>query len=265
MKKLFLSDIDGTILKTGYDIHPAVAPALMEFTENGGFFGLSTGRHLSAIKEIAARLPITAPCILCGGAMIYDLQNNSPLFTKTFDKNVFSFISNVLQRYSDVSVTVCTSQSIFNLRLNDVLLDRGVYEDRTAPLVSFDDIKDFDLIKVLLTCRDTDKLKEIGREYVDHNNSVYHAASRRFYELTPLNCNKGIAAQFIHNHFGGEAECVLYTAGDSDSDLSMKPVSSCFFVPETAADHVKSQASVIIPSPFDGGIAVAIKHITGDS
>ena len=259
MKKLFLTDIDGTLIKTGCPVHPEALAAIERFTASGGLFGLCTGRHTVAVRAIAAQLPINAPCILCGGAMLYDFAKDEPIRILPFDDGVFDTVRRIMQELPDVSVTVCTPQAIHNIRTNDMLLRRGVLEDRSAPMARLEDIRK--PLKFLFTHDDPAVLEMLGREYIDPARYVYHAAATHFYEMTPLGVTKGNAAEEVRALYGGSENCLLFTAGDAGSDTAMAPVSDLFFVPQSAPERVRAFADRLIPSPVDGGIAEAICQI----
>ena len=257
-KKLFLTDIDGTLLKTGTPIHPAVIEAAHRFTERGGLFGLCTGRHTDAVKAIAAQLPINAPCILCGGALVYDFIKDEAVRYTPFSHDVVELIETVLREMPEVSVTVSTPQQLFNIRTNNMLLTRGVEGDRKAPLTSLSAVAERDLLKVLFTADDPQTLQELGRRYAEPTRYVYNAAGTHFYALTPMGCTKGVAAEAIRSLYGGKEECLLFTAGDAQSDIAMQSVSDLFFVPTSAPQYVQEHAHRLIPSPADGGLAEAL-------
>ena len=72
-KRIFLSDIDGTLLKGRGSIPEAVAEAARKFAETG-WLCLCTGRSLASAEGIAGLLGVNAPSILLTGAELYDFQ-----------------------------------------------------------------------------------------------------------------------------------------------------------------------------------------------
>ena len=54
---LFVSDIDGTLLKTGQMPRLSVLRAIARFQEEGGEFCLCTGRALPAVRELLNWIP----------------------------------------------------------------------------------------------------------------------------------------------------------------------------------------------------------------
>ena len=257
--KLFLTDVDGTLLKTGGALHVDVIEAARRFVHAGGYFGLSTGRAFSAVSALVPQLPINAPCILCSGALVYDFNPQCAVSISPMERGVLPLLRVVLTRFPTVSITVFTENSIGTLRVNERLLAHGVYEDRTAPMIALPDIDK--PIKILFTCDDVATLELIGREFVDPEQFSYHAASRHFYELTRYGINKGTAAGALCASLGAGGKCHLYTAGDAASDLTMQAVSKAFFAPLTAPAEIRDKAVMVFPPAAEGGLAQALEYV----
>lgn len=251
--KLFISDIDGTLLKTGQDPHPLVLEAVRRFCESGGLFSLCTGRALPAVCSVVPLLPPCAPSILCGGAMIYDFQNDKVLDSRFLDPKILECLERILAEEPSVSVTVSTAREIFRIHDNQRLLTRGVYEDRTAPKAKLDQVGA--LLKVLFTCDDPAVLENISRKYLDPEKFEMHRASTHFYEVTAAGVNKAAGVRRLKQLVGREQ---AFCAGDAPSDLIMASEAELFFAPETAMEPVKCRASHIFPAPAEGGLAWAL-------
>lgn len=256
-KKLFVSDIDGTLLKSNKDPHERALKAIQHFCDAGGLFSLCTGRALPAVRRLLPLLPSCVPYVLCGGALIYDFQNDCPLECYYLDDEIISSLRIIIAEVPSISVTVSTATEIFRIHDNQRLLMSGVYEDRTAPTASLYELDP--LVKVLLTCDDFELLKQTVASYIDLHKFNLHRASTHFYELTDKDVNKGTAILQLKNILGCSR---VFCAGDALSDLPMASVSELFFAPETAMDQVKRQADFIFPNPENGGIAWALDFAT---
>lgn len=250
----FITDIDGTLLRTGQPPHPRVVQAIARFQEDGGLVCLCTGRALPALGLVLRQLPPLGPGILCGGALIYDFRQREILESREMDERIFPALEQILSCLPQVSVTVSTADAIYRIRDNECLLTRGVYEDRTAPSRQLDQVG-FGLLKVLFTCDRPEVLEEMGRTFLDPDKFELHRASRHFYELTAAGVNKGTAVAALQAHLGcGKVFC----AGDAPSDLDMAPWAELFYAPQTAMESVKQAADRIFPPPEQGGLAWAL-------
>lgn len=259
MVKLFLSDIDGTLLRDDSGIHPDVIEAIGHFIKAGGKFGLCTGRALPALLPIIDKMPINAPCIACGGSIVYDPALKKIIYEHPLNESVFNFIDVVLREYPDVSITACLRNEIVNIRVNDRLLRKGIPEDRSAPVVSLDKVRE--PMKLLLSCDKPKTLAEIGRKHVDNSHFTFLASGVHFYELMPRGADKGSAVREAAKAAADSEGCRLFTAGDASSDLAMKAASELFFAPENALISVKDNADFIVPTPENAGIANALHKV----
>ena len=254
--KLFLSDVDGTLLKTRSAVPREVIHAINRFMTSGGKFALSTGRCLKSAKRLVSEVPVNAPCILCGGALIYDFQKEQAIQAHILDDDVFEKIGRVLKEYSDVSVTITTCEEVYNIRKNDRLRTRGVEEDANAAVVPLRDIRK--PVKVLFTNDDPAVLTEIYKRWFDSHLYTFSFASRCFCELTARGADKGSAAAYLAGLYG---DCRVFTAGDALSDVYMAQNSEQFFAPTSAPEEVRKYADRLFLPPQEGGIAEVIDFV----
>ncbi len=261
MKTIFLTDIDGTLIKTGTPIHERVHQAVDNYMARGGYFALVTGRAKSAAEALARELRVNAPCLLLGGALCYDFEGDRPVWSITLDPRVDDLIGLVWRQYPEVSITIYTEGRNYNLRTNDRLLNKGVLEDRTAPLTDRVAVTQ-PLMKVLFTCDQVSVLQEIDRLHVDQELFSYAAASRHFYELTARQVSKGTAADRLCRHLVGEGDYRLIVAGDAHTDLTMRPFADRFYAPVTAQEEIRQAADECFPEPIEGGLAQVIARHT---
>lgn len=259
MKKVFLSDIDGTLIKTNNPVHENVVAAIKDFTAQGGRFSLCTGRAASAVYPIAKSVDVNLPCILLGGALIYDFSTQSTIWKQPLRPEWRKLVTAIYENEPLSGITVCTDTQILSLRKDKRLLEHGVAEDRDAPTCGLNDING-EVFKILITHEDIAAFARIAERYVD--SSIFHfcPASRHFYEITDINVNKGFAAKKLLE-VCGLSDYLLYAAGDGGTDLLLKDAADFFFVPETAQQHVKNNADFIFPPPSDGGLALAIEKV----
>ncbi len=255
MNFTFLSDIDGTLVKTNHPLSRATIDAAQAFVDAKGYLALCTGREIRSAGGIARMLPVNAPCILCGGGMIYDFTTHKILWMQALDAQITEVIDTVFRHSPSVSIAVYTDKGIHTIRTNRFIAEHGVFEDRTAPLCKLSELQG-GILKVLLTCEEIPVLEELRETVIDPDLFEYAFAARRFCEITPKGINKGTSMlklaermQLPGNHF--------FAAGDAATDLTMRKNADWFFAPETAPDIVRASADHIIPGPAESGMAQA--------
>ena len=60
-KKLFLTDLDGTLLNDQNVVSPATRKALEDFTAAGNVFAISTGRAMESVLHVVKELELSYP------------------------------------------------------------------------------------------------------------------------------------------------------------------------------------------------------------
>jgi len=253
---LFVSDIDGTLLKTGQPPRLSVLREIARFREAGGEFCLCTGRALPAVRELLTWIPGCRFGILCGGAMIYDFAAERPLAAHCLDKAVVPALEELMAREPSISVTVSTPDAIYRIRDNQRLLTRGVLEDRTAPVADLKTVES--IVKVLFTCDEPERIERAVPELFPAERFTLNRASTHFYELTAAGVNKASGIRELNARLGNRR---VFAAGDAPSDTAMISEAELFFAPETAMPSVRAAADRIIPAPEEGGLAQAFQQL----
>ena len=87
MKRLYISDLDGTLLDSGGIVTVRTADTLNRLISEGMYFTFATARSPYSIVNITAPLKISVPCILMNGVSIYDRDR------REFVKNEFIPVS----------------------------------------------------------------------------------------------------------------------------------------------------------------------------
>lgn len=256
MKYMFLSDIDGTLLRRDAPLTAGVISAAHAFTEAGGLLGVCTGRSLPAVQHVADMLGVNAPCIIYGGAAIYDFRTKAYLYVQSFRWDVMQAVNTVLKTYDDISMQVFTRKDVYVLRRNHRLNELGVTEENTGTLSSASDVEG-DILKIVMCCDDPSHL-EACRTFFPPEYCHFAFASRTFVDVVASGFGKGDAVRRLSelldipfNRF--------FSAGDAITDLPMLRACGMSFAPENALEEVKSAVTMIVPSVFAGGMEQAFR------
>ena len=87
---LLLTDIDGTFIRDDGSAVEANLEAVRYFQENGGRFGISSGRAFWTVEHAIPGWHelVNAPCILCNGACVFDAKSRTILHRSLLDPEV---------------------------------------------------------------------------------------------------------------------------------------------------------------------------------
>ena len=104
-----LSDLDGTLIDSHDRVSEENKAAIRCFTENGGKFGIATGRTQFTLGGFTKGLSINAPCVLYNGAAVYDIDADRFIAMRTLDKNsALPFAEMALARFPRAVVELFT-------------------------------------------------------------------------------------------------------------------------------------------------------------
>lgn len=79
MKKLYITDLDGTLLNQNASISPYSEQVIKKIIKQGIHFTIATGRSPIRIFSILQNIPLKLPCYFKNGAAIYDIENQECL------------------------------------------------------------------------------------------------------------------------------------------------------------------------------------------
>jgi len=271
---LLASDFDNTLVYTQgaldaglTELPPLPArsrEALEYFTQNGGFFSVSTGRALPAFARYAAELPINAPCIIANGAGLYDFRTEEYVYTAFLHEETRAHVAVLLERFPQLPFEIYhTDRRIHAMHPNRFIINHEhLTRAKTVTIERFDEV-DFPLVKLLFE-DERDALDEVeafiraqswGGEY----ELIY--SGDHLLEMTARGATKGgmvlRLAQLL-----GVAQKDVYCFGDHSNDISMAEVSAVRFAPANAIDEMKALPEMhIVSHCADGAVADVIEYL----
>lgn len=88
MEKLYITDLDGTLLDRDGRLSPTTQGILKALIEDGALVTVATGRSLASLKEIMGECLPKLPVIVHNGARIGDPNTGEYLYSNTMDKGI---------------------------------------------------------------------------------------------------------------------------------------------------------------------------------
>jgi len=260
-KYLFLSDIDGTLLRGKSGISANVKKAAQEFMDNGGLLALCTGRSHISTAWVAKELNIQIPSVIFSGAAIYDFTSKKFIWAQPMENHILSCLEKVYDLYSDISIQVYTRDHVFLIRSNEHLDKYGVKEELSASVTKLSDVEG-EILKIVLVSTDREKLAQCGNTVFDRKYFHFEFASRHFAEIVASGTGKGNALKKLAEMYDVDMKNT-FAAGDGMTDLPMLQNSGFSFAPEDASKELLNACDMIIPPCEQGGMEQAFKYATG--
>ena len=164
--------------------------------------------------------------ITCAGAVIYDFNENRPVFQMTVTENIFPLVKQIMDDFPEVGVEFHNCDGIFSPRVNDLVKSHCADEFITDREVTFEEIEGMIFNKVLLAAPEETVLKLI--EYTDarkgsdpmYEDFDFAHSATIYYEILPKGVSKGFAVKKLAEIMGIDAGNVI-SIGDFYNDIDM--------------------------------------------
>ena len=272
MKRLYISDLDGTLLSPKPEITPHTAEIMNALAKKGMNFTFATARSIYSAVPITSALDINVPCILMNGVSIYDIKNERYIKSEFIDPAVSAELIRIYKRHG---------VECFMYRI-----DRGAltcyYEELTSRVMqSFAEVRKQQYKKPFVQCR----LEECADEY-----TVYFTTRGRYEELLPVKleaekiegidyafyldvyddswylelfshkASKSNGLRFLRDKYGFD-EIVAF--GDNLNDVSMIEAAGRGVVVDNGTEAAKAAADALTASCEESGVAAFFKKEYG--
>ena len=260
MIKLFVTDIDGTLLPAGSSTVPAKnIEAVQKMTAAGVKVVIATGRMYCSALPIAAQLGVPVPIIAYNGALIKSSAGEILHEQYMPPANVFGLIR--LFEECDWHIQSYSGDVLYVPKRNECV---ELYEKNLrvkAVEVGWDGLRKHleDVPKLLSISLNTDAInyrmneaKQIFGEEIEITRSA-----PQFAEFMAKGVSKAGAIKVLAEKFGIDNEEIL-AIGDSDNDLAMITSVGCGVAMGNAVPAVKEAVSRITDTCENDGFAKAV-------
>jgi len=234
-------DLDGTVIGPDENISPAVHEAIVRLAERIHVF-IATGREPADVLRYANELGLTTPQLCDGGANILDpVQGVSTWAAPLGPVNAEAVVTRLREMGSAFVAT---------------------HASGTAS--TFDDVPDWDLIRVSALDLDEDTADALATEFRRNKNMYvikavlpYNGLWAVDFTLAGVDKASGIArvGQTL-----GVNPANMVAVGDSYNDLPMLEACGFSVAMGNAPPEVKDAAEFVAPSVAEDGLSVAIKE-----
>ncbi|AXY26641.1 hypothetical protein CL176_11890 [Suicoccus acidiformans] len=285
MIKLFVSDMDGTLLNAEHMISDKTAAAVRKLEEAGIEFMIATGRTYASAKPLLQMHNIQSEMINLNGAAIYsdsgELVHSIPLNSQII-QDMFTYLNEANINYSlmtarefythDVEGFLKRMTRFFDEQTVEILTDihtKSADSSDAQFLADMDflrDLKDYTLthhnppLKLMVLSPDTRELEAFRNRFEENPLIDITSSSPDNLEITSHLAQKGLAVENYAAKRGYSMDEVL-TIGDSLNDRSMLQMAGHSYAMANASAEVKAMAKEIAPSHREDGVAWVIEQI----
>ncbi|MDE6421590.1 MAG: HAD family hydrolase [Lachnospiraceae bacterium] len=292
MKTLYVSDLDGTLLRSSERTSDFTNRTINELVEQGVLFSYATARSYLTAHKVTQGLNARIPVIIYNGAFIRDHVSGEILLSSYFEDGAETLLKELLDAdvyplvyatfSGDSRVSIEDGQSGRNHRGEDGhgqeeklsenfyekfsyipqrategmrrFLDTRKGDERERAVSTVEELMDGDIF--YFTCIDErEKLAAICERYRERYHCVLSQeiyTKDWFLEIMPPATSKSRAVMRLKEYLGCDR---VVAFGDQNNDIDMFEVADEAYAVENAVEELKAVATGVIASNDDDGVA----------
>jgi len=261
-KTLYVSDLDGTLLRRDQTLSQYTIDTINRLTEQGMNFSYATARSIVTSGRVTAGLPEKLPVIVHNGSFILEQGSGKCILSNTFKENEAQSILEKLlehgiypivyalfddkEKYSYIPERESRGSKIFNdSRKGDIRENKVTSESELCKGEVFH-----------FTCIDEpERLAPLHEYFKDKYQCIYHRdiySGEQWLEIQPVKATKANAILELKKLLGCDR---VVCFGDGKNDISMFEIADECYAVENADDELKRIATAVIGSNEDDGVA----------
>jgi Cof subfamily protein (haloacid dehalogenase superfamily) len=261
MKKLYISDLDGTLLNSRSRLSTGTERLLQQLLGDGLQFTIATLRSVSSVSPIFQNITLNLPIIELNGGFITDLKTGEKLEIHALDTAVRfplydalreSGLSPIILTHKDAVDKLCFGE-IANSGIEHYYANRTMHEDpRVCRYAEASDLASHQWVGLtvigeldaLRGCRD--RLESMFHRFININlTASIETPELVWMTISDAEATKAHAIRNLQERFGLQKHAVV-CFGDQLIDIPMFQVSDLAVAVDNALEEVKDAAGHII-------------------
>lgn len=261
MSTLYISDLDGTLLKNDETLSKYTCNTINNLVENGLNFSFATARSRITAEKVTRGLNCSIPMIIYNGTMIVDNLTKKILISNFFESSQILDIKSTLEAFKIYPIVYSMQNNVEKFSYVPRLVNEQMqlFLDTRKGDIRENPIGENSLYigeVFYFTCIDTeDKLKSVYNTLKLKYNCIYqkdYYSKRQWLEILPKNANKSNAILQLKNLLNCDR---VISFGDGINDIPMFNISNECYAVANAVSEIKSLATGIIESNQNDGVA----------
>lgn len=261
MKTLYVSDLDGTLLRSNEKTSSYTNDIINKLTKQGILFSYATARSFLTAKKVAEGITVNIPLIIYNGAFILDNIKNNMLLANYFDYSIDAVINELMEHdIYPLVYSYINHQEKFSYIPEKC--SRGMKQfqaarkgdSRERPVSTKEEL----LIgnKFYINCIDEpEKLEPFYEKYKHKYHAIYQRdiySKEQWLELLPKEASKANAALQLKKLLQCDK---LVVFGDGKNDIDMFQVADECYAVENAVEELKQIATNVIGNNNEDSVA----------
>lgn len=271
MKTLYMTDLDGTLLRPDQTISPHSVEILNRLAGEGCLFSVCTARSLIGLQMLnLEQVHFTAPMVLMNGAMVYDFSCKKVVDQAAMAPAVVAHVLAICARHGK-NPFVYRVEGDRVLACYTTLTSDGERDFLRSRLDRFPELfcrqQEYDATKAAIYFSMQDSKEclqgiraDLMREEPAVSSTIYkdnYLPDNWYLEVFDRHAGKDNGALRVKERTGAER---LVVFGDNNNDLPMLRVADVACVVENGVEEARAQADVIIGRNDEDGVALYMQQ-----
>lgn len=261
MKTLYVSDLDGTLLRSDERTSDYTNQIINELVEKGMLFSYATARSYHTSQKATKGLNAEIPLIVYNGVFVKDNVSGEILIAHYFKKDIYDLIDELIEChiYPIVYAMINGEEKFSFIKAKS---SKGVL-DFVATRAGDERMNPIDNESLLylgnifyITCiDDEEKLKPFYHKYKNKHHCVFQKdiyTQEQWLEFMPQGASKSNAIKELKEYYQCDYTVVF---GDGYNDIDMFEAADECYAVENAVKELKEIATAIIASHNKDGVA----------
>ena len=261
MKTLYVSDLDGTLLRSDISTSAYTNETINRLAGEGMLFSYATARSYNTSAKVTRGLDARIPLIVYNGAFVIDNATGEIMISNFFGGEAKEMVSELLS-HEVYPIVYAFVDGVEKFTYVDSLCTPGMREyidsrkgDRRDNPVN--DVQELFRGEIFyITCIDEEeKLLPLYEKYRDTHHCVYQKdiySGAQWLEIMPKGASKSNAIRQLKAHLGCDR---VVAFGDGKNDIDMFELADESYAVANAVPELKAVATGVIAGNDEDGVA----------
>ena len=266
MKKLYITDLDGTLLTSEASVSDRTKNLINSLIDKGVLFSLATARTHATVSEMFSDVKLNVPLVMMNGVIIYDPTENKVVSSADIPRSAAEKVLGVFEKHGKAPMLYYPDGNKINIYFSDL---NNNYQQDYINLRNESGIKHFhyseklrimDHLIYIVTLDPREELQEIYEEIIkiDGVNCMFYSDNYTgcyFLEVLSSKVNKGTAASFVKDYIGAEK---MIAFGDNLNDIPLFEAADEAYAVSNGHERLKAIADGVIGDNNSDAVATFI-------
>ena len=259
MIRLFVSDLDGTLLDDKGGLDPEFFTLLEELKEKNILFAIATGRQVPNVKKLFA--PVINDVIIIAENGAYVSYKGEEIFSAPIPKEQMKELIKYTESIPETAIFMCCKEVGYLNNNSEKMNEIGDFYNVISKYVEDISLVDDDVLKFAV-CNfidaKTNALPILKKKFSDILE--VEASGEVWIDITKKGINKGVGLQVVQEKFGISIEETL-AVGDNDNDVKMMERAFYSYAMKESSSELRKAAKFSIGSNNENSALKLMKSL----